>query len=330
MYDRILFPTDGSDPAATALEYALDLASAHGSTVRVLNVADTDRDSVTRIGGQVVDALVQEGERIVETAADRASERGVTTLTDVVQGDPDATIVDVADRSGTDLVVMATHGRRGIERILLGSVTERVLDATTTPVLTITPSEHEEGDATAAYTYPPSDVLVGIDGSRAAALALREAAALARATGARLHLCHVVETGGLGLDALGALDEDELVERGEATIDETVEAAGGSLDGVEVERSVVIGRAHRELRSYVDEHGVDLLVLGKGGETDLGRSIVGGVTAKLVRTSPVPLLTVPDAVADESDDEPVTTGAGAVDGAGAGDGEGEGAADPET
>jgi nucleotide-binding universal stress UspA family protein len=60
MYDHILFPTDGSNPAETVLEYALQIASEHEATLRVLNVADTSRDSVTRIRGEIIDVLEEE------------------------------------------------------------------------------------------------------------------------------------------------------------------------------------------------------------------------------------------------------------------------------
>ena len=73
MYDRILFPTDGSAPAESSLEYAVRIASEHDATLHVLNVADTTQDSLTQIRGEVVDALVQEGREIVDEAVQRAT-----------------------------------------------------------------------------------------------------------------------------------------------------------------------------------------------------------------------------------------------------------------
>ena len=66
MYDQILFPTDGSEPADTVLDYALKIASEHEATIHILNVADTSQDSLVRIRGDVIDILEQEGEEVVE------------------------------------------------------------------------------------------------------------------------------------------------------------------------------------------------------------------------------------------------------------------------
>jgi len=144
MFDRILFPTDGGDGRDEALEYALGLAEAHGATLHVLFVADTQRDSVTLVGTDVVDALTDVGEGAVAGIADRATEYGVPTETAVEQGTPWRTILDYIDREGVDLVVMATHGRGGIERYLLGSVTEKMVRTADVPVLTVRIDEQSE------------------------------------------------------------------------------------------------------------------------------------------------------------------------------------------
>jgi nucleotide-binding universal stress UspA family protein len=136
MYETILVPTDGSDQANAAIDHAGDIARKHGSTVHLLYVADTNRDSVTALGGEVVDALEQEGERIIERAADHL-DAGLDAVEAVETGDPVKTILDYADLVGADLIVMGTHGRRGIDRYLLGSTTERVVRLSSVPVLTV-------------------------------------------------------------------------------------------------------------------------------------------------------------------------------------------------
>lgn len=141
MYDTILFPTDGSDAANAALEHALDLATTYDAKLYVLYVADTNRDSVTTLGTTVVDALAEEGESVVQTAAELAEENGVDAVTDVLQGDPPSTIADYAEERGVDLVVMGTRGQRGLDRYLLGSVTERVVRTVDAPVLVVSGDE---------------------------------------------------------------------------------------------------------------------------------------------------------------------------------------------
>jgi len=120
MFPQILFPTDGGQGASNALDHLLDIATAHDSTVHILNVANTTKDTVVRMQGDVVDVLERDGERIVRDAADQAQERGVAVVTEVRQGEPYSTIVDYANSRDVDLIVMPTHGRRGLERFLLG------------------------------------------------------------------------------------------------------------------------------------------------------------------------------------------------------------------
>lgn len=142
MYETILVPTDGSSQSDAALEHAVALASHHGATVHVLYVADSNRDSLTAQGGEVVDALELEGDRITSEAIDRI-EAGVEAVGAVEVGDPVETILDYAVSVGADLMVMGTHGRRGLDRYLLGSTTERVVRRSSVPVLTVRGDDDE-------------------------------------------------------------------------------------------------------------------------------------------------------------------------------------------
>ncbi|WP_101297874.1 universal stress protein [Halegenticoccus soli] len=138
MYDTILLPTDGSDGSRAAADHAFDLARRYDASVHVLYVADTTRDSVTTIGvDDVIDALEEEGERAVKDLARDSAPIGVETETAVVQGRPHAAILDYAEDVEADLVVMGTHGRQGLDRLLLGSVTERVVRTSPVPVLAV-------------------------------------------------------------------------------------------------------------------------------------------------------------------------------------------------
>ena len=284
MFDRILFPTDGGDGADAAFDHVLDLAADHGATVHLLNVADTTHDSVTRIGGEIVDVLEREGEEIVEAAADRAAERGVETVTEVLQGGVPDTITAYAEEYEMDLVAMPTRGRTGFDRLLLGSTTERVVRESTVPVLSLRPD-----GGTARYPY--RTILVPTDGSERAADALDRAVALADITGATVHVLTVVGVGSVGIE--GYSDVDALVTDAEEAVAEaaaTAEAAGvESVEAVEVGSS-----AARGIRAYVDEHDVDLVTMGTQGRTGVERYLLGSVAERTVRTSPVPVLTVPD------------------------------------
>lgn len=292
MYDQILFPTDGSNPAESVLDYAFQIAADHDSTIHILNVADTSRDSLTRIQGEVIDILEQEGEQIVDEAAQRATERGLSVVTEVIQGTPSTSIVEYSNQFDIDLIVMPTHGRRGLKRFLIGSVTERVINTAEVPVITVNP------DRDRPLTYPSQDLLVPTDGSRGAELALKEGIAIAKSTGTTLHLLHVVETGSLGPDARSILKEGEMTERANTIMTKATETvASESLDAVVSE--IEYGSPAKKIRTYIRENEIDLAVLGTHGETDFSRYMMGGVSAKLVRTSPIPVMWVREPATSE-------------------------------
>ncbi len=284
MFDPILFPTDGSDGASAAFEHVLRVASFHDATVHVLNVADTTRDSVTRIGDEVVDALEREGRAAVEEAADRAADRGVETVTAVVQGGVTETITAYATEHEADLIAMPTRGRTGLERLLLGSTTERVLRHTTEPVLSIRP----DGEPA---TYPYEDVLVATDGSETAAAAVDRAVALAGRVDATLHVLSVVDVEDLGADAHAGVDAFV----GQAEDDVAAAAATAEEAGLTATETVEVGTsAARAIRLHAEANEVDVVVLGTHGRTGVGRYLLGSVAERTVRTAPVPVLTVPE------------------------------------
>lgn len=285
MFDRLLFPTDGSDGAAAVFDHVLDVAEAHDATVHVLNVADTTRESLTQIQGQVVDALERAGTEAVREAATRASDRGVPTVTEVLQGEPYRTIVDYADVYDIDLVLMPTHGRRGLERFLLGSTTERVVRRSVVPVLTIRPDD----DVTVRYPY--RTVLLPTDGSDPASAALDVGLDVAGVADAAVHLLSVVDVTSLGIDVRADIQTAAL----EASAREVVDAAAAraTAAGIEPTTAVEFGASiTRVIRSYVADHDVDLVVVGTHGRTGFDRYVLGSVAAELVRTAPVPVLTV--------------------------------------
>ena len=138
MYDSILVPTDGSETAAEAVIHALDLATQYDATLHVLSVVDPRQFSTVGADPSSVLAAVEEGAReAVEEVGAPATETDVPVETAVRRGSPARTITEYATDNDVDLVVMGTHGRSGLDRYLLGSVTERVVRTAPVPVLTV-------------------------------------------------------------------------------------------------------------------------------------------------------------------------------------------------
>lgn len=140
--EELMLPTDGSDCAGVAGEHAATMAAVSGATVHVVSVADVDAAAGVFDAGGVSEEFVRnvEGrcrehvERMagdVERAVDLPVERAV------VRGRPAAALREYVEESGADLVVMGAHGRSGVSRWMLGSVTERLLRTTDVPVLVV-------------------------------------------------------------------------------------------------------------------------------------------------------------------------------------------------
>lgn len=289
MYDRILFPTDGSEGANEVVDHVLDVAVDCGATLHILNVADTAEHSVTRIEGEVVDALEREGEQIVGETADRASDTPVETVTDVIQGSVPESIVAYADEYDVDLIAMATYGRVGLEQRVFGSTTERVIRHSAVPVLVLPPEDD-------VLRYPYQTMLVPTDGSDCAAAALDEAIAIVNTAEGLLHLLSVAEVSSLGADVRSELHLDVLEEGANEAVAEAVSRAEAAavdsiVTAVEVESAV-----HRVIESYVTDHNIDLVVMGTHGRTGLDHYLLGSVTEKTLQTVPVPVLVVPEPV----------------------------------
>lgn len=144
VYERVLFPTDGSDGAEAATGHALELARRFDAPMHVLYVVDvTVAHASDAYSGPTLDALTASGESVVEAVRERAEAAGVDVTTTVTEGTPAKTIVETADPG--DVTVMGTHGRTGLDRYLVGSTTEKVVRTAGVPVVTV-PVTMEETD----------------------------------------------------------------------------------------------------------------------------------------------------------------------------------------
>jgi len=137
MYERIMVPLDGSELAQTALSHALDLCRACTATLFLLHVRDPRSGSV------------EAARRYLEYIQTQNAQAGVAIELLVREGPVAAAIIDAAGQERVDLIVMATHGRSGLQRVVYGSVAEQVLRGSSMPVLLVrvpgAPVEQPEG-----------------------------------------------------------------------------------------------------------------------------------------------------------------------------------------
>lgn len=140
MFKRILVPTDGSERSEEAAEEAIDLAESVGGELHFLYVVDT-----SMISGipedwaweRLEELMHEEGGATVKELSERADSRGVDSEAVLLEGVPHREILSYAEDEETDLIVIATAGRRGLDKLIMGSTTERVLRSSEKPVLVI-------------------------------------------------------------------------------------------------------------------------------------------------------------------------------------------------
>ncbi|EMD9437712.1 universal stress protein [Burkholderia cepacia] len=167
MYSNILVALDGSDTSSRALDAALTLAAETGARLTPVYVVDFLVPAYDTYGYDpsiLVDAFREEGLRVTDDAARRLKARDVAGTPQISNVEPAGEdiprrIVRLADETGADLIVMGTHGRRGFQRLFLGSVAERVLRLATCPVLMIPancPSEKPAETAATSTEKEPS------------------------------------------------------------------------------------------------------------------------------------------------------------------------------
>lgn len=287
MYETILVPTDGSDGAKAAARHALNLANAFDSHVLFVNVIDKGSYSGSLAGIDSLpegrrEALEERASDALETLEALAEETSIPFRTTVEYGVPYKTIPSYAAEHDVDLIAMGTQGRTGLDRYLLGSVTERVVRTSDIPMLT-TRDTPEDGSS-----Y--EDVLIPTDGSDAASAAIEHGLAVAERYDATVHALSVVDVGSL----IASYDVATIIEALRNNCEDAVEEVADAADSrdIDVVTEVEQGTPYRAIKSYTETEGIDLVTMGTHGRTGIDHYLVGSVTARTVRTSEVPVLTV--------------------------------------
>jgi len=287
--NHVLFPTDFSEGSEPAFPQAVQYAEWHDATLHIINVrtsAQPDDLDTTREFPVPFSTLKGWIDRAEGEEAGKPSLEDVEIEQTQIDADvPAKAIVDYVDEKGIDLVVMGTHGRRGLDRVRFGSVTEEVVRTAPAPVLTV------RADAPSPVGKVRR-VLTPIDFSDASKTALRHAKELALTYGAEIDLLHVVDEPSypsvyeLTSADVGGTEVIEKAEEGLADL---------ARDIIGVEHSVaevVSGHPVREILNYVEENEGDLLVIATHGRTGLNRLLIGSVAERVIRQSPIPVFLV--------------------------------------
>lgn len=276
----ILCPVDFSDLSALAIQYASDFRKCSGGHLVVLfanpflppPLGERQRD-------QLVEAW-KESKHVTEEylasfVRKHLGEGATEVESGVVESSPVSAIVETAKARSVDLIVMGTHGQGGEKRMLLGSVSERVLREADCPVLTV---RQKKGDLTPSAAI--RTILVPINFSVVSRMALVSAARIAECFGSTLFVLRVIEP----LEE--PCDENDEMTRLCAWVPAEVRKK------CDIQEFVMKGEGAERIVSFADEEKNDLIVLGAQHRQFFDSTIVGTTTLRVVRHAPCPVFTL--------------------------------------
>jgi nucleotide-binding universal stress UspA family protein len=297
-----LVPTDFAAAAETALDVAIDLATKVRAEVYLMHAARLPYagypDGISFPTNELVSRIVAKAESELAACLARRRASGVEIKLIFKQIDPREAVLEAADEISADLLIMGTHGRRGLERALMGSVAESVARTSERPVMTVHASGVAALDGTAPPAASPSPrsvvgpfqhILVPTDFSAPSERALGLALELARISDARITLLHV-----------WSLPKFGYAEGLSWPIDGLETAARNALEGVRAStlrvhaKTDALLREGNEATQIMDTtktSNIDLVVMGTHGRRGLPRLMLGSVAGEVIRLCPVPVVT---------------------------------------
>ena len=294
--EKILVAKDFSESAEAALHFAIALAVRYGAALHVLYAQVIHGDAfdapiypaghTERIRAKMKEVAAQMVKKHKDADLDRLAVENVI-VRDVAAG---PAIVRYATEHEIDLIVMGTHGNRGLRHFLIGSVAEEVVRLAPCPVLTVRAREEAVVEVQGS-----TSILVPVDFSRHALEAVRYAREVADTLGGRVDLLHVIEealhpafynTGAFSIYDI----QPNLKEHAVLHLERLFEEAGGPA--VEVRFLVRSGQASHEVVAYAEEAESSMILMSTHGLSGLAHFFIGSVAERVVRTAPCPVFTI--------------------------------------
>ncbi len=293
-FTHILCPVDRSDVSRRALDYAVSLARWSAARLTVLEVIDVTPPVSTGAIPEMVlvpDELRQGVREQLSGLVTPALAADVAAEVRVEEGQVAPRVLQVAADESVDLIVMGTHGRSGVQRLVLGSIAEKMVRQAACPVLTVPP-----GDAHVPSPDTPfQTVICPTDFSDVSAVAVALASDLAAEARARLLLLHVVDWPfghTVGPDPVTTLRES-LLAQAERELTAQLPPPRTGVPGPEAIADV--GHPARQITALARSRAADLIVMGVSGRGAVGLAVLGSTTHRVLREACCPVLTVRDA-----------------------------------
>jgi nucleotide-binding universal stress UspA family protein len=284
--ERVLLSTDGSEYSEGAVREAIRLAKNCSSRLEVLSVIDFNPE-FDAVAPQIMEKKEKETRAHLDAVQSRAKQEGIDCATIVEKGeDAYKNIVDEAVRNRTSLIVMGRRGRTGLKRLMMGSVTARVIGHAPCNVLVVPRAARLEFKS----------IVVATDGSKYSLAAASEAIGLAKRNGSRLTVISVVPAEiATPVDIDFTMSQRELITEKEMHNAEKNARAvkeAAQKEGVPVKAFVVSGKPPEAIIQTAEEGRADLIVLGSHGRTGVERLLMGSVAERVIVLASCPVLVV--------------------------------------
>lgn len=289
-FKGILCPVDFSDFSVSAYEYALTVAEYYKAHLVALHAVELSKYPYADYVGATGDfadlsrALCEGGKVKLRDFVKKHSRRGVEPQLVVDQGNSSDLILSFAQTHNVELIVMGTHGRRGFDRLVLGSTTDRVMRKACSPVLVVSNPAHNVMTTGPDGKHRLSRILYCTDFSINSERALQYAISLAAEYGAELTMLHVT----------GSAED---VARAEAIIAERSEELDKRISENQhktfnLRKLVKFGKPYEEIVRHAGEAQTSLIVMSARGGDAMDRAVFGSTTYRVIQLGPCPVLTV--------------------------------------
>lgn len=289
-FQRILCPVDFSDFSLSAYEYALTLAEyykAHLVTLHAIEFSKYPYADYVGATGDLADlskALCEGGKAKLREFVKKHSRHGVEPQLVVDQGNASDLILSFAQTHDIELIVMGTHGRRGFDRLVLGSTTDRVMRKASSPVLVVSNPAHNVMTTGPDGKHHLSRIVYCTDFSINSERALEYAISLAAEYGAELTMLHVVE---------GAPDPttaNAIITARREQLDKLI--SNEQREHLNMRTVVRCGKPYQEIVGYAKEVQAHLVVMTARGGDALDRAVFGSTTYRVIQLGPCPVLAI--------------------------------------
>lgn len=281
MLERIVIPLDGSLTAEAVLPHVRRILRRVESEVLLVRaVVPTPVENAVL----VTDTTLAAARAYIAGIQQRLERENIRATWEVRSGTALGVILDLVEERRATMIAMATHGATGLKRILLGSTAEAILRKSPVPVLVVRPfwAEDEEPPTDEPELMPIRNILLPVDGSDLAELAVPSTLELARLFEARTILLRVLDES----------KDDDATEIHEA--EEHLDAIARTFERRGIDTFVLVqkGEAVEEILTSARFHHADLIVMTTHGRSGLSRLVTGSVTEKVLRKASMPLLVV--------------------------------------